>query len=61
MIERMIIVEPRGWARNATARVWDGSVKCFPAGKYLIYYRKTRRGIDILHMFPGCPGSQECV
>jgi toxin ParE1/3/4 len=28
-------------------------VKCFPAGKYLIYYRKTRRGIDILHIFHG--------
>ena len=26
-------------------------VKCFPAGKYLIYYRKRRRGIDILHIF----------
>ena len=26
-------------------------VKCFPAGKYLIYYRKTRRGTDILHIF----------
>ncbi|MFZ0963384.1 MAG: type II toxin-antitoxin system RelE/ParE family toxin [Terriglobia bacterium] len=28
-------------------------VRCFPAGKYLIYYRKTRRGIDILHIFHG--------
>jgi toxin ParE1/3/4 len=28
-------------------------VKCFPAGKYLIYYRKTRRGTDILHVFHG--------
>jgi len=28
-------------------------VKCFPAGKYLIYYRRTRRGIDILHVFHG--------
>ena len=28
-------------------------VKCFPAGKYLIYYRKTRRGADILHIFHG--------
>jgi len=28
-------------------------VKCFPAGKYLIYYRKTRRGIDIIHIFHG--------
>jgi toxin ParE1/3/4 len=28
-------------------------VKCFPAGKYLIYYRAGRRGIDILHVFHG--------
>ncbi len=28
-------------------------VRCFPAGKYLIYYRKTRRRIDILHIFHG--------
>ncbi len=28
-------------------------VKCFPAGKYLIYYRKMRRGTDILHIFHG--------
>jgi toxin ParE1/3/4 len=28
-------------------------VKCFPAGKYLIYYRATRQGIDILHVFHG--------
>ena len=26
-------------------------VKCFPAGKYLIYYRATRRGTDILQVF----------
>lgn len=26
-------------------------VKCFPAGKYLIYYRHTQRGTDILHIF----------
>jgi toxin ParE1/3/4 len=28
-------------------------VKCFPAGKYLIYYRGTRRGTEILHIFHG--------
>jgi toxin ParE1/3/4 len=28
-------------------------VKCFPAGKYLIYYRPMRRGTDILHVFHG--------
>src|SRR5262245_23695294 len=28
-------------------------VKCFQAGKYLIYYRKVRRGVEILHVFHG--------
>jgi toxin ParE1/3/4 len=28
-------------------------VKCFPAGKYLIYCRATRRGTDILYVFHG--------
>jgi toxin ParE1/3/4 len=28
-------------------------VRCFPAGKYLVYYRKARMGIDILHVFHG--------
>jgi len=28
-------------------------VKCFPAGKYLIYYRRSRSGTDILHIFHG--------
>ena len=28
-------------------------VKCFPAGKYLIYYRKIRRGVEIAHVFHG--------
>jgi toxin ParE1/3/4 len=26
---------------------------CFPAGNYLIYYRPTRRGTDIIHIFHG--------
>jgi toxin ParE1/3/4 len=28
-------------------------VRCFPAGKYLIYYRKMLRVIDILHVYHG--------
>jgi toxin ParE1/3/4 len=28
-------------------------VKCFPAGNYLIYYRRNRRGADIVHVFHG--------
>ena len=28
-------------------------VRCFPAGKCLIYYRRTRRRTEILHIFHG--------
>jgi toxin ParE1/3/4 len=28
-------------------------VRRFPAGKYLIYYRRARRSIEILHVFHG--------
>ena len=28
-------------------------VRCFPAGKHLIYYRNTRCGTDVLHIFHG--------
>jgi toxin ParE1/3/4 len=28
-------------------------VKCFPAGKYLIYYRNSARRTEILHVFHG--------
>jgi toxin ParE1/3/4 len=30
-----------------------GGLFCFPAGNYLIYYRSTRRGTDIIHIFHG--------
>jgi toxin ParE1/3/4 len=28
-------------------------VRCFPAGQYLIYYRRTRQGVEIAHVFHG--------
>jgi toxin ParE1/3/4 len=28
-------------------------VQSFPAGKYLIYYRKRKAGVEILHVFHG--------
>ncbi|HZB87523.1 MAG TPA: type II toxin-antitoxin system RelE/ParE family toxin [Terracidiphilus sp.] len=28
-------------------------VRCFPAGRHLIYYRKSRRALEILHVFHG--------
>ena len=36
-------------------------VKCFPAGKYLIYYRATRRGTDILHVFHGARDQRKAL
>jgi toxin ParE1/3/4 len=36
-------------------------VKCFPAGKYLIYYRATRRGTDILHIFHGARDQRKAL
>jgi len=35
--------------------------RCFPAGKYLIYYRITRRGTDILHIFHGARDQRETL
>ena len=34
-------------------------VRCFPAGRYLIYYRKLRRGVSILHIFHGARDRKE--
>jgi antitoxin ParD1/3/4 len=42
-------IQTRGRLRKASLP----GVKCFPAGKYLIYYRATRQGTDILHVFHG--------
>ena len=33
-------------------------IRCFPAGKYLIYYRKTSSGTDIVHIFHGAQHQQ---
>jgi toxin ParE1/3/4 len=31
----------------------ETGVRCFPAGQYLIYYRRIRRGVEIAHVFHG--------
>jgi toxin ParE1/3/4 len=28
-------------------------IRCFPAGQYLVYYRISRRTVDIIHIFHG--------
>ncbi len=50
--ERFWLLREHPDAGKAVAEIAAG-VKCFPAGNYLIYYRKTWRGIDILHIFHG--------
>lgn len=29
------------------------AVRCFPVGRYLIYYRRIRKVVEILHIFQG--------
>ena len=36
-------------------------VRCFPAGKYLIYYRKARGSVEILHVFHGARDQTEII
>ena len=31
----------------------ERGARCFPAGRYLIYYRRARRGVEIVHVFGG--------
>jgi len=50
--ERFWLLGEHPGAGKAAGDIAAG-VRCFPAGKYLIYYRKTRRGTDILHISHG--------
>ncbi|MDR3752751.1 MAG: type II toxin-antitoxin system RelE/ParE family toxin [Terracidiphilus sp.] len=36
-------------------------VRCFPAGKYLIYYRKARGSVEILHVFHGARDQADLI
>jgi len=35
--------------------------RCFPNGRYLIYYRPTLRGTDFLHIFHGAQGRKVAI
>src|SRR5436853_7888597 len=50
--ERFWLLGEHPNAGKPTGNIARG-VKCFPAGKYLIYYRNTRGGTDILNIFHG--------
>ena len=36
-------------------------VRCFPVGKYLIYFRKSRSSLDILHVFHGARNQSSAI
>ena len=50
--ERFWLLGEHPEARRSCPGIARG-VRCFPAGTYLIYYRKLRRGVEILHIFHG--------
>ena len=52
IVERFWLIGEHPNAGRAAANIAPG-VKCFPVGKYLIYYRRRRGVTDILHIFHG--------
>lgn len=52
VIETVITISHHPQAGVAADQFGD-SVRKFPAGKYMIYYRPYSKGIDILHVFHG--------
>jgi toxin ParE1/3/4 len=50
--ERFLLLGEHPDAGRGAGEIAKG-VRCFPAGNYLVYYRKTRRGTDILYIFHG--------
>ena len=58
--DRFWLLGEQPGAGKATEGIAAG-VRCFPAGKYLIYYRATRRGTDILHVFHGARDQRKAL
>lgn len=52
IVERFALLCEFPEAGRMAAEIAPG-VRCFPAGSHLIYYRKTRRALEILHIFHG--------
>lgn len=49
---RFRLVAEHHQAGKAVVSIAPG-LRCFPVGKYLIYYRRVRRVTEILHVFHG--------
>jgi toxin ParE1/3/4 len=52
IVERLRLLDEFPEAGRSSNDIASG-VRCFPAGEYLIYYRRSRKYTDILHVFHG--------
>ncbi len=52
IVERFALLSEYPAAGRACPQIAP-RVRCFPAGKHLIYYRKSRHALEILHVFHG--------
>lgn len=52
IMDRFWLIGEHPGAGRAADEISSG-VRCFPAGEYLIYYRKTTRPINVLHIVHG--------
>ncbi len=53
IIERFWLLGEYPESGRACDDIKKPGTRCFPAAKYLIYYRKIRRGVEIAHVFRG--------
>ncbi|HTA44297.1 MAG TPA: type II toxin-antitoxin system RelE/ParE family toxin [Bryobacteraceae bacterium] len=60
IMERFWVLGAHPEAGRACIDIGPG-VRCSPAGKYLIYYRKGRRGINISRIFHGARSMKKPV
>lgn len=52
ILDRFALLGEFPQAGRACDQIAPG-VRCFPAGDYLIYYRRSRKTLEILHIFHG--------
>lgn len=60
IVDRFSLLSEHPDAGRASEEIGAG-VRCFPAGKYLIYYRKARRATEILHIFHGARNQKRAL
>jgi plasmid stabilization system protein ParE len=60
IVERFGLLDEFPEAGRACAEIAPG-VRCFPAGRFLTSHRRTRRAVEILHVFDGAREQAEAL